>query len=139
MTKVSKGEFRNLLAIIRLAVLDERSLVTFSKKKYKYTQLLKILQMQGFIESYEERGEIIILKLKHTYWKNFSLPMQAFSEISQLTRMRRKDTINSRDLYTLNRLKGQHESYFISSDKGILTGLEISKKFIGGIPLFQIK
>jgi len=62
-----RGEFRNLLALLRLAVLDGRNLVTFSKKKYEYLYVMKTLQHEGFIESFEERGEFLIIRLKQTY------------------------------------------------------------------------
>jgi len=52
--------------------------------------------------------------------------------------MRRKDTVSSRDLIKLQRLKGQTQAHFISTDKGVLVGTEASKQHVGGIPLFCI-
>jgi hypothetical protein len=65
--KAYQGEFRHLLAILRLAVLDNRTHVTFSKKKFKYLGILQALRAEGFIESYEDRKEIIVIGLKQTY------------------------------------------------------------------------
>jgi ribosomal protein S8 len=62
-----QGEFKHLLSILRLAVLDGRSYVTFPKKKFNYSSILRVLRTAGFIESYEDRKEIIIVGLKQTY------------------------------------------------------------------------
>lgn len=138
MKTAFRGEFRNLLAMLRLAILDGRNLVTFSKKKHKYLAIMEVLQLEGFIESFEERGELLIIRLKQTYWATSNRPTPAFSEVSALTRMHRKGTMNARDLTKIQRLKGQTQSYFVSTDKGILTGSEASKQHVGGIPLFRI-
>jgi len=65
--KAYQGEFKHLLSVLRLAVLDNRTYVSFSKKKFNYSAILRTLRVGGFIESYEERKEIIIVGLKQTY------------------------------------------------------------------------
>ena len=65
--KAYQGEFKHLLSILRLAVLDDRTYVTFPKKKFSYSTILQSLRVAGFIESYEDRKEIIIIGLKQTY------------------------------------------------------------------------
>lgn len=65
--KAYQGEFKHLLSILRLAVLDNRSYVAFSKKKFNYLALLSYLKTAGFIESYEQRKEIVVIGLKQTY------------------------------------------------------------------------
>ena len=65
--KAYQGEFKHLLSILRLAVLDNRSYVAFPKKKFNYTPILKLMHIEGFIESYEDREEIVIVNLKQTY------------------------------------------------------------------------
>ena len=65
--KAYLGEFKYLLSLLRLAILDNRSYLIFHKKKFNYLQILKQLRQNGFIESYESRGEIIIIVLKQTY------------------------------------------------------------------------
>jgi ribosomal protein S8 len=133
-----RGEFRNLLAILRLAILDGRTLVTFAKKKYRYLFIMKTLKHEGFIESFEERGEFLLVRLKQAYWTSCSRPASAFTEISSLVRLHRKDTMNARDLVKLQRLRGQAQTHFVSTDKGILVGSEAAKHHAGGIPLFRI-
>lgn len=65
--KAFQGEFRYLLSILRLAVLDNRSYVIFQKKKFNYFNILATLRTEGFIESFEDRGEIIVIGLKQIY------------------------------------------------------------------------
>lgn len=65
--KAYQGEFKHLLSILRLAVLDNRAYVAFPKKKFNYTGILRELRVAGFIESYEDRKEIIVIGLKQTY------------------------------------------------------------------------
>ena len=65
--KAYQGEFKHLLSILRLAMLDNRSYVAFSKNKFSYSKILAMLQSFGFIEGYEERSEIIIVSIKQTY------------------------------------------------------------------------
>ena len=65
--KAYQGEFKHLLSILRLAVLDSRTYVTFPKKKFNYCYILQTLRAAGFIESYEDRKEIVIISLKQTY------------------------------------------------------------------------
>lgn len=65
--KAYQGEFKHLLSILRLAVLDNRVYVSFPKKKFNYTNILRELRFAGFIESYEDRKEIILISLKQTY------------------------------------------------------------------------
>jgi ribosomal protein S8 len=65
--KAHHGEFRNLLSSLRSAALDNRPYIAFPKKKFNYLFILKQLQGEGFIEGYENRGEILIVHLKQTY------------------------------------------------------------------------
>lgn len=65
--KAYQGEFKHLLSILRLAVLDDRTYVSFPKKKFNYTSILQTLRALGFIESYDNRKEIVLINLKQTY------------------------------------------------------------------------
>ncbi len=65
--KAYQGEFKHLLSILRLAVLDNRTYVAYAKRKFKYSSILQALRAAGFIESYEDRKEIVIVGLKQTY------------------------------------------------------------------------
>jgi len=65
--KAHHGEFKQVLAALRLATLDNRSFVAIPKKKLVYRSILGVLLRSGFIEGFEERGETIVINLKQTY------------------------------------------------------------------------
>ena len=65
--KAYQGEFKHLLSILRLAILDDRTYVAFPKKKFNYSAILRTLRAAGFIESYEDRTEVLVIGLKQTY------------------------------------------------------------------------
>lgn len=135
--KAYQGEFKHLLSILRLAVLDNRAYVAFSKKKFNYSPILKLLHSEGFIESYEDRKEIVIVNLKQTYWKCFQLPIHAFSTLENV-RMNRRMTASSKQIVKQNLREGQFPHLSVSTDKGIMSGREAARKNLGGMPLFRI-
>ena len=135
--KAYQGEFKHLLSIVRLAMLDNRSYVAFPKKKFNYTPILRLIQLEGFIESYEDRDEIVIINLKQTYWKSFQLPLHAFSALEKV-RMNKKVTATSKQLTRQNLRQGQMPHISVSTDRGIISSREASNKKIGGMPLFKI-
>ena len=65
--KGARSEFRNLIAALRVTMLDGKRVFTFAKNKYRYVSLMRILQNEGFIESFEERGDFLVVRLKQTY------------------------------------------------------------------------
>jgi len=96
--RAAPNEFQQLLSIIRLAVLDNRKVVTFSSKQHKYSTILKHLCNLGFINGFEERGGFLIVRLKQVYWSSYYKPAPAFTEIKAFNRIKRKATIASRDI-----------------------------------------
>lgn len=61
------NEFRNLLAAIRLAMLNKREYIAFPKKKFKYKNIMLALSKHGFIGGYEERGEFLVIYFTTMY------------------------------------------------------------------------
>jgi ribosomal protein S8 len=137
--KTAHNEFRHFLSLIRIAMLDDRAVITFSKRKFIYESIMQALLAAGFIAGFEERGEFVIVRLKQTYWQSAYKPLLAFTEITRLKRIRRKNTISKQDVFKLQRLKGHSEHFFISTDQGIQTNFNSSRSQKGGIPLFRIK
>jgi ribosomal protein S8 len=62
-----QGEMRHLLSSIRRAITNNQKLILFPKKKHRYLHILELLHNDGFIQSFEERGEFLIIRLKQTY------------------------------------------------------------------------
>ena len=65
--KAHHGELRQVLGALRLAILDNRSKAIIPKKKFVYSPILDLLCNGGFIEGYEERGELVIINLRQFY------------------------------------------------------------------------
>lgn len=135
--KAYQGEFKHLLSILRLAVLDNRSYVAFPKNKFNYLAILKLLHSEGFIESYEDRKEILIINLKQTYWKSFQLPVHAFSSLEKV-HISKSSTATAKQLARLSVRQGQIPGVVISTDRGIAPLRSAVSKKIGGMPLFKI-
>lgn len=136
--KSSKNEIKKLITLIKQAVLDNRNWFAIPKSKFRFEKLLKILVNQGFIESYEESHDLLIIRLKHTYWKAATYPTQSIAYIKPITRVRRKSSIEARDLAKAQRLQGQTWDFFASTDKGVLIEKENRRYWRGGMPLFKI-
>jgi ribosomal protein S8 len=139
----SRGEFRNLLSAIKQAVLQKRRFVVFPKNKFKYYSLMKMLVRDGFILDFEERGEILLVYLKNSEFKQHGLSFgnyqSPFTNIRAIKRFQRRGIIKARDICYYTRVRGPFESFFISTDQGIIKNTDVAKKFSGGTPLFTIK
>jgi ribosomal protein S8 len=77
------------------------------KRKFRYESLLKILVNHGYVESYEETFDLLVIKLRHHYLKRSINPTQSIQEILPVARVRRKNSLEARDLAKAQRLQGQ--------------------------------
>ena len=137
LKKANRCELRYLLSSIRRAVLDDRLVLTFPKVKFKYSEILSLFCAEGLIESFEERGNYLVIRLKYTYWKTWGKPISALVDIGPMKRVRRKDTIVWRDLAKKQHLEGDGILHVISTDRGIISSRSAVKKHLGGIPLIK--
>lgn len=134
----NRAEFRNLLAAFRLAALNNRKHMAFSKKKFKYKELLDALRDNGFIGGYEERGEFLVVHFHAVYDPYLVNVRPAFEDVAAVIRKRRSGTLHQKDLNKYRRQKGPLELCFISTDRGILNSNSVGHH-LGGVPLFMIK
>lgn len=65
--QAQKAELRNLLSLIQRANKNDRNILAVTKKKYNYLPILKLLYNSGFIQSFEDKGEFLLVRLKQTY------------------------------------------------------------------------
>jgi ribosomal protein S8 len=135
--KAYKAEFLQLLSVIRLATLSGRSYVAFSKKKFNYIKILLMLQYNGFIEGFEERGEMLIVKLRQTYFKSMQPPLKSIVTIENI-RVGKRGAISAKKLSKLQKLQGQAPLILLTTNLGVISGLQGSACAVGGIPLFKI-
>lgn len=92
------SEFRNLLAVMRLAALQRRQYIGLPKKKFKYAFILIKLVEGGFISSYEERGEFLLIHFSSAFAIGFTHHTIAFTNIDPMKRVRRSGTVRLPDL-----------------------------------------
>lgn len=136
--QTSKEEIKKLITLIRQAVLNKRNWLVMPKQKYRYENILRILFDQGFIEGYEEMNDLLIIRLRQQYWKNPVSPITSIVAIKPFVRVRRKSTIEARDISKFQRLSGQTWDFIISTDKGIILEKDNKRNWCGGLPLFRI-
>jgi ribosomal protein S8 len=135
--KAYHGEFKHLLSLIRSALLNNLAFVSFPKKKLNYLEILRQLQLQGYIESFEQRGEVLVIGLKHRYLESRASVVHPLNQIESI-RLNKRQTSTAKQIKKHQILQGQAVYYAISTDRGLISGLEASSRKIGGIPLFKI-
>ena len=135
--QASSSEIKKLITLIKQAILDNRNWLVMPKAKFRYEGILKLLINQGFIENYEESRDLLIIRLKQSYVKTWHA-LNSVADIKPITRVRRKSSIEARDLAKAQRLEGQCWDFFASTDKGIMLEKEIRRYWRGGMPLFKI-
>jgi ribosomal protein S8 len=128
------GEFQHLISSIKKTADRRRETLIF-KKKGNYSKVLNILVEAGFIKTYHEMPELLIIRLKgHTITDR----IPSFVELSQKMRVGRKAAIDASDLMKLQRREGGAAYYILSTDRGILTSFEAIRQHLGGKVLFRI-
>lgn len=135
--KAYHGEFKHLLSLIRSALLNNLTFVTFPKKKLNYLGILRQLQLQGYIESFEQRGEVLAIGLKHRHVESRVSVVHSLSHIESV-RLNKRQTSTAKQIKKHQILQGQAVYYAISTDVGLISGIDASSRKIGGIPLFKI-
>jgi ribosomal protein S8 len=63
--------------------------------------------------------------------------VHAFSSIESV-RINKRSTASAKQIVLHQLQQGQVQQLTISTDRGILTGLQASSKKLGGVPLFKI-
>jgi len=66
--QTQKHELLLVLAKIKMALTQKRSLIVLKKKKYSYLKILNILHEYGFIQNFQERGDFLFIKIKEVYY-----------------------------------------------------------------------
>jgi ribosomal protein S8 len=139
LKQTQKHEFLLILAQIKRALSQKRSIIVIKKKKYKYFSILKLMSQLGYIQSFEERGDFFFLKIKETYicrsLMSKTLNIQKMMTSSQ---KKKKHNIQSKIVNRIQRYKGQAFTFICNSHLGITSGSNLIKNNVGGQILFQI-
>lgn len=139
MSPSVRGELRFLLSSINRGAFSNRSIVVFPKTQFKYKVILEKIQAAGFIESFENRGLFLIIRLKQIYWKSWGEPACSLSKLTNIKRVKKKQTLSFSDIEKIYSLSGHAQLYLISTDGGILNGAETINHHKGGFGLINAK
>jgi len=116
-----------LLIKLKNFSLQQKEFVYIPYNK-QYLEILKILYQQGFIQSYKlQKDSRLLIVLRYYYSKPI------FKDLKLVSKPSNSHYLKLKDLYFLSNKK---YIYFISTTKGLLTGLECKQYGLGGKLLF---
>ena len=127
---------RTVLASINSAMQNNQATVIIKWTQKTNFLFLTILRQQGFIQSFEKRGPFIIIYLRQVYRNKWNILEKSFNTLTFTKRIKNNSCINAKQRQINIKLRGDAIYSVISTDIGIIDSL--SRKYIGGIPLFTI-
>jgi len=130
---------RRLIAALGRAAKNDQKCLAISKSQFKYKSVLQILCSEGFIQSFEEKGDFVSLRLKQSFWKTWNRPIKAIQAISVVKGRKKRHTFRASQVKKLQLLQGNAVSFIFSTNKGIVSGQQAVTQRLSGIPLLQIK
>lgn len=111
--------------------------VLFFKKQGSHTTILRLLLDEGFIISFQEHAEFVVIRLKVI--SSSSINNKSFVTLESAYRIGRKNfTISLKELLSLQRREGGTSYYILNTDKGLLTSFAAIENSIGGKLLLKI-
>ena len=132
-------EWKNLFVFVQLAIKSNKNFCVFFKKSfYNYTQMLNILKRDGFLQSFEERGSCLILRLHKVNWLSRGEPSQSISNLRPVVRLHKSFSWKAKHVQKYVFLKGGYVTHLLNSHKGLVSGFGAKNMRIGCIPLVQI-
>jgi ribosomal protein S8 len=127
-------EFFHLLNAIKKASKKNQE-VLFFKKVGNYSTVLQLLTKEGFISSFQDNVNFLVIRLK--LFKSTSA--KSINVLKPAQRLGRKNlTVSFKELLTLQRKEGVSSYFVLSTDQGLLTSFLAIEKCIGGKLLFKI-
>lgn len=129
-------EFFSLLATIKKASTKNLEFVFF-KKQNNHNVILKLLLAEGFIFSFQDYSNFVIIRLKSAAQNNIN--SKSFTTLKTTHRLSRKNfTVSLQELISLQRREGAATYYILTTDQGLLTSFAAIEKGVGGKLLFKI-
>jgi ribosomal protein S8 len=132
--KKPSGFIRHLLTRLNRAVACRKTSVVI-KKLGSSSKLLDILVADGYIKSYVEYPDLVVVSLKISF---FGRRSDAITSLVPVTRYGRKTALPLCALKANLRRTGTTPFIILHTDKGLLTGLEAVKRNVGGKGLIQL-
>jgi ribosomal protein S8 len=134
--QVFNKEFFLLVSAIKKAS-DKGLEFLFFKKKNNHYLILQLLRTEGFIVSYQEHPNFLIIRLKSN--AQGARNTKAFSILNATQRIGRKNfTVSLQELIKLQRREGMSTYYIINTDYGLVTSFSAIEKGVGGKLLIKI-
>lgn len=129
-------EFFSLISAIKKAS-DKGLEFLFFKKKKNHFLILQLLRTEGFIISYQEHPNFLVIRLKSNVQRGRNT--RTFSILSAAQRIGRKNfTVALQELIKLQRREGMSAYYILNTDHGLITSFAAIEKGIGGKLLIKI-
>ena len=132
--KNSGGYINHLLTRLNRAVDGWKTQVVV-KKLGSVSTVLNILVREGFIKSYTEYPDLVVVMLKVSFINSRS---ESINEIRPIVRFGRKTALPLQSLKTTLQKSGTTPCIILHTDKGLLTSLEAVRLNVGGKGLIQI-
>ena len=85
---------RFIIASINKAIRGNQKTITFINNSIKHLRILDLIAYYGYIQSYEIRGHVIIVRLKTTYFKSTATTDQALQKVEIPKRIKNASAIS---------------------------------------------
>lgn len=136
--QTKKHQILLILAKIKRALMHNQTVIILKKKNYYYLTILQILYKYGFIQSFTERKNFFLIKLKEiSFIKTQARPNISIQSISKI-KQRKNFTVRSKYISKMQNIKSPATCFIFNTHAGILTGWDLTKKNIGGQSILKI-
>lgn len=132
--KNSSGFIRHLLTRLNRAAACRKPSVVI-KKLGSTSKILDILVAEGYIKSYTQYPDLVIIQLQISF---FGRRSDALTSVDPVLRYGRKTALPLHSLKSNFRRTGSTPCVILHTDKGLLTSLEAIKCNVGGKGVIQI-
>lgn len=128
------GLIHHLLTRLNRAAACQKTSVVI-KKLGSSSKILDILVAEGYIKSYVQYPDFVVVQLKVSF---FGRRSDALTSVTTVARYGRKTALPLHSLKANLRRTGSTPCVILHTDKGLLTSLEAVKCNVGGKGLIQI-
>jgi hypothetical protein len=139
-----RSSFKNMVWVLRRALLDKRSFVILRNPHRRNHIMIRELHSAGVIESFERKGHYLFIKLPAAPLSGGRLQNQAQDAVSNALSalpVPRHGALaySAKDIQKYQRYSGGQVLGFFNTDLGLVDGSKAASRQVGGVPLFQIR
>jgi ribosomal protein S8 len=133
--KNTGGYINHLLTRLHRAIASRKSSIVVKKLGSASSKILNILVTEGFIKSYVEYPDLIVVNLKVSFLEH---RFEGMTAIRPVSRYGRKTALPLQMLKTTFRRSGSTPCIILQTDKGLSTSVDAIRLNIGGKGVIQI-